>query len=335
MTDKETFKEFLHSKPVAFYPDFSEIGGSTNAGILLSQLFYWRDKQQDADGWIYKSQKDWKKEISLTRTEQENARKKLRDAKILQEKLKGNPAKLYFKIDFDKMIEALSSLYESRAKDAVNLHAENIQAKVVGNLHTSMQESSILSLTKNTSKTTTDISEAKASGSLYKQVVDLIGKAHKHLTKDDLVWKNKEGRYGKATKQILEIVAHESPEVAFAKIREKCAAYVAAAQTDKFLKTQGVTPVSILDSWNKVHYKPNMIKGAFGESQKQFPKYQDMSPEQIQAAFAKWNKYYTVLDLKANISPQSYEKFVREANGYAPALVDILIEEVHAQKKTA
>lgn len=177
--------------------------------------------------------------------------------------------------------------------------------------------------------------EAEASPSLYKKTVELIGKAHKHLTKDELVWKGMEGRYGKATKQILEIVSHETPEAAFTQIREKCAAYVAAAQTDKYLKTQGVTPVSILASWNKVHYKPNMLKGAFGTAQKDFPKYQDMTPEQIQTAFTKWNKHFTVLDVKANVSPESYERFVREAGGYAPALVDILIEEVHSQKKTA
>ena len=184
-------------------------------------------------------------------------------------------------------------------------------------------------------------SEASASPpadpvpSLYKKVVELISKAHKHLTGDELVWKGREPRYGKATKQILEIVSRETPEAAFDQIRQKCAAYVAAAQTDKFLKGQGVTPVSIFDSWNKVHYKPNMLKGAFGSVQKEFPKYREMTPDQIRAAFEKWNKHFTVLDLQPHISPESYLRFTREANGYAPALVDILIEEVHPQKKTA
>jgi len=158
MTDKETFKEFLQSKPVAFYPDFSEIGGSTNAGVLLSQLFYWKDKESDEDGWIYKTQKEWKNEIKLTRTEQETARKKLRDSGILREKLKGNPSKLYYKIDFDAMIAALSKIYEKRRQVAGSLHAETPHAMDAENPQASLQGSNILSLTEITTKNTAESS---------------------------------------------------------------------------------------------------------------------------------------------------------------------------------
>lgn len=151
MTEKEVFKTFLTSKPIAFYPDFSAVTGSTNAGVLLSQLLYWKDKEIDPDGWIYKTQKDWLTETSLTRSEQETARKKLRDCGIVEEKLKGNPAKLYYRINFDSLIVALKSLYESRGQDAETPHAET--------LHSSMRETSTLSLAKNT----TEITEAAAA----------------------------------------------------------------------------------------------------------------------------------------------------------------------------
>lgn len=146
MTEKEVFKTFLTSKPIAFYPDFSAVAGSTNAGVLLSQLLYWKDKELDPDGWIYKTQKDWLTETSLTRSEQETARKKLRDCGVLEEKLKGNPAKLYYRINFDSLIIALKSLYESRGQDAETPQAETPQA--------SMAKVSTLSLTKNTTKNT-------------------------------------------------------------------------------------------------------------------------------------------------------------------------------------
>lgn len=161
MTDKQAFKEFLTSKPIAFYPDFSAVAGSTNAGVLLSQLFYWKDKESDPEGWIYKTQKDWLKETSLTRSEQETARKKLREMGLVHEKLKGNPAKLYFKVDFDALIEALKALYKARSQDAETPQpkdAETIQAKDAGTTQANMQGSSILSLqrlqTKITSETT-------------------------------------------------------------------------------------------------------------------------------------------------------------------------------------
>ena len=158
MTDKDTFMAFLKSRPVAFYPDFAAVAGTINAGVLLSQLFYWKDKESDPDGWIYKTQKGWLKELGLTRSEQETARKKLRDLGLVHEKLKGNPSKLYYKVDFDALIEALKALYESRSQDAETLHAETLQPKDAASLQAKMQESSILSLqrlqTKITSETT-------------------------------------------------------------------------------------------------------------------------------------------------------------------------------------
>lgn len=188
---------------------------------------------------------------------------------------------------------------------------------------------------KTNNKTRKKVADGKAATpSLTRRVTDLIGEAHKHLTGSELVWHGHAAKYGKAIKTIIETVGKSTPEdEAYQKIREKCAAYVLAAKTDEFLKKQGVTPVSILSNWNKVHYQAKA--GQSGLAQKKFPKYRDMTADEIKTAFTKWNKHFTVLDLKANISPESYERFTREANGYAPALVDILIEEVHKQKKSA
>lgn len=168
MTDKDAFKEFLRSRPVAFYPDFAAIGGSVTAGVLLSQLFYWKDKETDPDGWIYKTQKHWKDEICLSRPEQETARRKLREAGILQEKLKGNPAKLYYRIDFDAMIAALSKLYDGRVQDAGIQHAEIQQTKDAGIQQSSMRESSKHSLHRLPSKNTT----SKKGGKTQTQLDD-------------------------------------------------------------------------------------------------------------------------------------------------------------------
>lgn len=193
-----------------------------------------------------------------------------------------------------------------------------------------------VAITKNTDEKskTKKIADGKAATpALSRRISDLIGEAHKHLTGEELVWNGHAAKYGKAIKTILETVGKKTDDEAYQIIREKCAAYVLAARTDEFLKKQGVTPVSVLSSWNKVHYKAKA--GQSGLGKKKFPDYRSMSVDEIKAAFAKWNKHFTVLDLKANINPESYERFVSEANGFAPALVDILIQEVEASKKTA
>ena len=90
-------------KPVQFYPKLTELTGSVTATVLLGQLVYWTGKEADPDGWIYKTGLDLTKETSLTRREQETARKQLVDKGILYEKYKGVPRQLYFKIDTDKL----------------------------------------------------------------------------------------------------------------------------------------------------------------------------------------------------------------------------------------
>lgn len=335
-TDKDAFKDFLKSRPVAFYPDFAHISGSVNAGVLLSQLFYWKDKESDPEGWIYKTQKDWLNEICLTRSEQEGARKKLRECKFMTEKLKGNPAKLYYKINFDNIIEALKALYQARNQDAENLHAEIPHAKDAENAHTSMQETSTLSLHRLPSEITTKKGAVgtAASPALNRRLTDLIGEAHKYLKGEKLEWKGQAGKYGKALKTIMDIVSHETDDEAkFQRVREKCIAYVEAAKNDEFLKRHGVTPLSLLNNWNKVQVQA--AAGSSVMSKETFPNYKAMSPDEIKAAFVGWKKKWTEFDLKKHIAPESFKKFVQDHGGYTYALPEILIEEVHGNRKSA
>lgn len=180
----------------------------------------------------------------------------------------------------------------------------------------------------NQNTTTKNKSDAgKASiPALSRRVSDMIGEAHKHLTGSELVWAGQAGKYGKAQSQIIAMFKGKSDDEAFTAIRQKAAAYVQAAKADEFLKKQGVTPISLLSNWNKVHFKAKAGQSFGGKT---FPDYRSMSPDQIKSAFAKWNKDFTTLDVQKNVQPASYEKFIREANGYAPALAGILIEEVH------
>jgi hypothetical protein len=93
--------------PIAFRRAFATITGSANAGLMLSQAFYWSHRTKDSEGWFYKTQADWEKETALSRSEQETARRRLRATTFWHEKRRGLPAKLYFRVDLKELERVL------------------------------------------------------------------------------------------------------------------------------------------------------------------------------------------------------------------------------------
>ena len=107
----------LSDRPLAFHPQLARVLGGINEALLFQQIAYWSDKGSDPE-WIYKTQKDIQDEITLTRTQQENARRKLRSLGVIEEDKRGVPAKLYFRVIWDRVYELLE---EYAAQDAGNL----------------------------------------------------------------------------------------------------------------------------------------------------------------------------------------------------------------------
>lgn len=105
---------YLLRRPIAFHRAFAEIAKGATGGLFLSQLFYWSDKGDDPEGWIYKTQEQWTEETALTRSEQERARKILVGLGLLEEARRGIPARLYYRLDVD----ALASMLDRAIKDA-------------------------------------------------------------------------------------------------------------------------------------------------------------------------------------------------------------------------
>lgn len=93
---------------VAFKRIYAEMAGGPIEGLLLTQILYWADvKENDNDGWFYKSQEDWYREIMINRYQLEKARKKLVDIGILETKKEGIPCRIYYRLKEDEFIEAL------------------------------------------------------------------------------------------------------------------------------------------------------------------------------------------------------------------------------------
>lgn len=106
----------LLDKPIAFHRCYATLAGSAAGGLFLSQLVYWdgvirkKKKYQDRDGWFFKSQEEWAEETMLTRREQETARKTLKKLDILEESRKGQPARLWFRLNREQLNRALLAL---------------------------------------------------------------------------------------------------------------------------------------------------------------------------------------------------------------------------------
>ena len=172
---KSAILALLTDRVLGYRPIFSRIKYDkkrlgTVAGIFLSQLFYWQGKEANAAGWLYKTQAEWENETALSRDEQQTARRRLCAAGILSEKLAGNPARLWYKLEF----EVFLSMLESHILDCGNPTNKN-----VGTLQTRKRSSHKLSLTFNTHTKTHAITHGDPSDPNHPQWVKYRRKGKK------------------------------------------------------------------------------------------------------------------------------------------------------------
>ena len=93
------------------------------AALFLCQLIYWDPKATDPDGWVWKTREEIFQETGLSRREQETARRQLVDAGVLEEKRRGVPARLFYRVDLDQL-ERLIATYQV-GEDAPSSGAES------------------------------------------------------------------------------------------------------------------------------------------------------------------------------------------------------------------
>lgn len=94
----------LLGRPIAYHRVFVQFAGVTGA-VMLSQAIYWSEKTNDRDGWFWKTIEEWEEETGLTRREQETARRRL--GGVMKCELRGIPARLFFRVDFEALEKIL------------------------------------------------------------------------------------------------------------------------------------------------------------------------------------------------------------------------------------
>jgi hypothetical protein len=129
--------EFLteHGRVISYYPRLSKLTKSVTATVLLCQFMFWRGKEWDPDGWLYKTQSEIEEETGLSRKEQETARRKLREAGILEEEKRGVPARLYYRVNMQNLDKAWSEILANGAFRQDVQKGQTECAKGANNIH--------------------------------------------------------------------------------------------------------------------------------------------------------------------------------------------------------
>jgi hypothetical protein len=120
----------IFTRPIAFHYCLAELCDSALSGLFLSQACYWSSNSETTGGWFYKARDDWRNETRMSRSEQETARRALRNLGILKEKREGLPRRLWFQIDFEILWEKLSQQVGQKPADWT---ARNAPAKEENN----------------------------------------------------------------------------------------------------------------------------------------------------------------------------------------------------------
>ena len=118
----DTILTELLRRPIAFHPIFRDLTGTVAAGLMLSQAYYWSDKTGEG-GWFYKTADQWTEETSLSRKEQTNARKRLKQLDFWEEKLeKANGAPtLHYNLNIPLLHMAIMTKGEIDHRDHSNV----------------------------------------------------------------------------------------------------------------------------------------------------------------------------------------------------------------------
>jgi len=102
----EILKSLL-DRPVAFHPILARLTGGVTSGLMLGQAIYWSTRTSDPEGWFWKSEEEWFDETFLRRREQETSRRRLRGTVFWEEKYRRLVHKMFFRVDFERLAEAL------------------------------------------------------------------------------------------------------------------------------------------------------------------------------------------------------------------------------------
>jgi len=127
-------------RPIAYYPSMRKLTGSTTATILLCQFIYWRGKEADQDGWLYKTSEEIETETGLSYNEQKTARRDLVEAGLLQEHYARLDHQMKFRLDINAINAKWGTLQgDIPESDKVTFGNDGLQFSLNSNTETTTE----------------------------------------------------------------------------------------------------------------------------------------------------------------------------------------------------
>lgn len=118
----------LNEKPIAYYPIYRKITGSTTTGILLSQLLYWWSATGGRK--FYKQDSEIMEESGLTVNELRSSKAILKKLDFVIISVEGIPAKTNYDFDADLLANAICSFHDTPPTKQVSLNSRNYVSEI-------------------------------------------------------------------------------------------------------------------------------------------------------------------------------------------------------------
>lgn len=119
-------RRLFSRKPVAYYPELAECLGSVAAAIFLQEVCHW--ERWAEDGWVFRKQEEIKEDTALSVRVQQTAREHLVRLDVLEERHKGIPSRLYYRVKHLNL-EAVLQSYETAKQDSTKAPNKNGQKR--------------------------------------------------------------------------------------------------------------------------------------------------------------------------------------------------------------
>lgn len=162
-TNNSAAYALLKRRPIAVNPALIKLTDSHTAAIFLSQAIYW---EETVGREYYKTNEDWQKELYMSEQVFATARKKA--SKYISVVKKGLPARNFYKVNWDVLLEDLDTLVTGVSSQLENYPHQSPQK--VGSLDT--PESGV-TITETTSKTTSKTNNTN-NDTLLKELLNKV-----------------------------------------------------------------------------------------------------------------------------------------------------------------
>ncbi len=127
---------------IMMIPDLTEFFNDDYAvAIFMSQLLYWTPRSSDPDGWIFKTAKQWKEEIRISKRKLERVVFILTQRGLIETKVKktkkGDPT-VHYRINKDVLIDSYTQFLQNKK---IKLHVPlSIEAEQIGSTEIELPE---------------------------------------------------------------------------------------------------------------------------------------------------------------------------------------------------